>query len=68
MFRAQLENARYASTTESRQVRLFAENQIPWEDLAFPVVEETLQDYFQDRARGAFPFRIGDIVRRMKTE
>ncbi len=65
MFRAQLKDKLFEPTAESRQVRLFTENEIPWNELAFPVIEETLKHYFQDRSQGAFSFRIGDIVRRI---
>ncbi len=39
---------------ESLEVGLFRQNEIPWDDLAFPVVTETLTRYFerkQDRIR-----------------
>ncbi len=65
MFRAQLEELDFAPGTESLEVRLFAENDLPWEDLAFPVIERTLARYVADRTDGNFSFHIEDIVRRM---
>ena len=50
---------------ESLDVRLFKEEEIPWDDLAFPVIECTLRNYFRDRPLGLFGFHIEDIVRRM---
>jgi len=65
MFRARLKAKNFEPTAESLQVRLFTKDEIPWEEMAFPVMEETLKHYFQDRAQGTFPFQIGDIVRRI---
>jgi hypothetical protein len=50
---------------ESLEVRLFEEEEIPWEDMAFPVIEQTLARYIADRPRGVFPFHIADVVRRL---
>jgi hypothetical protein len=33
---------------------MFAEEEIPWSDLAFRTVQETLQHYFSDRNAGQF--------------
>ncbi|MFZ0133990.1 MAG: NUDIX hydrolase [Desulfobacterales bacterium] len=65
MFRAQLHELDFAPGTESLEVRLFAEYDIPWTDLAFPVIERTLARYVADRTGGNFSFHIEDIVRRM---
>ena len=65
MFRAQLNGLNFSPGKESLEVRLFAEEEIPWEDLAFPVIEQTLARYITDRPRGVFPFHIEDIVRRL---
>jgi ADP-ribose pyrophosphatase YjhB (NUDIX family) len=37
---------------ESMEVALFSEDQIPWDDLAFPTVKQTLEWFFADRANG----------------
>lgn len=64
LFRAQLCDLDYAAGAESLEVTLFAEQDIPWEELAFPVVRETLCLYFEDRRRSAdFPVHVGDIER-----
>lgn len=65
MFRAQLDGLNFSPGEESLEVRLFAEEEIPWEDLAFPVIEQTLARHMTDRPRGVFPFHIEDIVRRL---
>jgi len=63
MFRAQLANCEFQPTQESSAVRLIDEKDIPWEDLAFTVIRETLLLYLRDRGEGVFPFQIGDISR-----
>ncbi len=34
---------------------------MPWDQLAFRTVRETLQHFFADRARGSFGLHVGDI-------
>jgi len=63
MFRSRLLNLEFAPGPESLDVRLFKEQEIPWDELAFPVVRETLRLYFCDRADGGFALHSGDIVR-----
>lgn len=61
MFRGRLLDTDYQPGNESLTVELFRENEIPWIDLAFPVVEKTLKKFFRDRKIGKFPFFMGDI-------
>lgn len=61
-FRARLLDLNYAAGTESLEVELFDEADIPWSELAFPVIRDTLRFYFQDRKRNRFPVRTGDIL------
>ena len=61
MFRARLASPDFHATRESAQVRLFYPNDIPWEDIAFPVIEKTLQHYLADSRRGTFPFQIHPV-------
>jgi ADP-ribose pyrophosphatase YjhB (NUDIX family) len=42
----------FSAGVESLEVRLFAESEIPWDELAFPTVTKTLQWFFEDRSRG----------------
>jgi ADP-ribose pyrophosphatase YjhB (NUDIX family) len=63
VFRSRLLDLDFGAGSESLDVRLFDEGEIPWEALAFPVIRETLQLYFRDRTSGGFPLRTGDIVR-----
>ena len=57
MFRCQLIQPVFSATPESRDVRLFREEEIPWDNLAFQVIRETLKRYFADRTAGNFSFR-----------
>lgn len=61
LFRAKLMNLDFSPGAESLEVRLFSEDEIPWETLAFRAVRLTLQHYFADRRTGNFQFRIGDL-------
>jgi ADP-ribose pyrophosphatase YjhB (NUDIX family) len=53
-FRADLVDLDFAPGDETLEVRLFREAEIPWPELAFRTVSQTLQLYFADRARGEF--------------
>ena len=61
MFRAHLIDGKFAKGSESLDVRLFEERDIPWDNLAFTAVQETLRHFFRDRETGDFPFHMGDI-------
>ena len=43
------------------EARLFHEHEIPWDEIAFRTVRETLKHYFACRASGECPLRIADI-------
>jgi hypothetical protein len=43
------------------EARLFTEADIPWDEIAFKTVKETLQFYFADRKAGRFGFHTLDI-------
>jgi len=60
-FRARLLNTDFAPGPESIEVRLFTEAEIPWEELAFRTVKETLRRYFEDHRRGQFALYCADI-------
>jgi ADP-ribose pyrophosphatase YjhB (NUDIX family) len=62
LFRAQLLDLDFSPGEESLEVALFAERDIPWDELAFRPVRYTLQHYFVDRVAGEFPLRTGDLT------
>ncbi len=61
MFRARMWDETFGSTSESMEVRLFKESDIPWDEIAFRAIHQTLVDFFQDRKKGAYPFKIKDL-------
>jgi len=60
-FRAELIDLDFAPGEESLEVRLFREAEIPWQELAFRTVAQTLRLFFADRARGAFGTHVHSI-------
>lgn len=51
-YRAQLTSDVFNPGSESLEAKLFTEDDIPWDDLAFHTVKTTLQLYFRDRSSG----------------
>lgn len=60
-YRARLLDTDFAPGPETIEARLFREDEIPWEELAFRTVRMTLERYFADRKRGQFVFHCADI-------
>jgi len=63
MYRGLLRAGKAEVGAESSEVALFSEQDIPWDNLAFPVIAETLRLFFKDRKTGQFPIHVGDIIR-----
>ena len=57
LYRATLTDLNFAAGTESLEVALFTEQEIPWDELAFRTISTTLRHYFADRVSGKFPIR-----------
>ncbi len=49
-YRASLLDLNFAAGEESLEVRLFSEEDIPWNELAFPTIMHTLRYFFEDRS------------------
>ena len=64
MFRTRLQALDFGPTRESAEVKLVRQQDIPWETIAFPVIEKTLRHYLQDCPSGRFEFRTDRIDRR----
>ena len=64
IFRGDIEDGEASPGIESLETEFIAEADIPWNDLAFPVIKETLELYFQDRKNGAFTLHTGEIRRK----
>jgi ADP-ribose pyrophosphatase YjhB (NUDIX family) len=61
-YRSQLLDLDFMPGSESLEVALFSEADIPWEELAFSSVSNTLRHFFEDRRRGVFELHVGDIT------
>jgi ADP-ribose pyrophosphatase YjhB (NUDIX family) len=64
LFRAQLLDLDFKPGIESLEVRLFSEEEIPWDKLAFRVIREPLKRYFEERRQGEPGFHMGTIEER----
>jgi len=67
---AELRDLDYAAGTESLEVAMFSEAEIPWAEIAFPTVDYTLRAFFADVAKvrtgdGGFGLHTDDIRKRM---
>jgi len=51
---ATMTSAKFQAGEESLDVALFCEQDIPWHEIAFPTVKQTLEWFFADRAAGVF--------------
>lgn len=60
-YRARLLSTSFDPGHETMEARLFTEAEIPWDEIAFKTVKETLQLYFADRKAGQFRFHTLDI-------
>lgn len=55
MYRAELLDLNFTAGQESLEVKLFSEDEIPWSQLAFKTIEQTLRYYFEDKENKHFP-------------
>lgn len=61
-YRARLLSTHFNPGHETMEAKLFSESEIPWDDLAFRTVKETLERYFLDRRAGVFSIHTIDIA------
>ena len=61
LFRARLTDPKVSPGVETLEVRLFAEHEIPWDQIAFASVRNALTRYYEDRKRGRFEFHMGTV-------
>ncbi|NRB39291.1 MAG: NUDIX hydrolase [Pseudomonadales bacterium] len=59
-YRGEMASADFCAGVESLEVALFDEADIPWHELAFPVMSDILAEYFEDRRSGVFGMRSGE--------
>lgn len=65
-YRCELDNGEFGVGPESLECGLYTEENIPWDEIAFPSVKETLRDYFSDVKSGHFPVRVSAIEYRRR--
>jgi len=63
MYRGDLIDGEASPGIESLEVALLSEDEIPWKNLAFQVVAETLRLYYRDKKAGSFDTHYGDIIK-----
>ncbi len=63
IYRSRLLDLDFSPGEESLETRLFTEQEIPWNEIAFRTIKHTLEYYFADRAAGEFRLHTGDILR-----
>ena len=64
LHRGRLQGTHWGPTHESSEVRLMREDEIPWEEIAFPTIYQGLRWFFADRADGQRRFHSLDLTRR----
>lgn len=61
LFRGRLLDTDFFPGAESLETRLVSEADVPWSELAFVTVRNTLTHWFNDQRRGSFGFHMGSI-------
>ena len=61
-YRARMLDTSLDPGPESLEARLFREDEVPWDELAFRTVRQTLEWFFDDRRQGVYGVHVGDIV------
>lgn len=67
IYRAQLVDMEFSAGIESLEVKLFSKEDIPWTELAFSVIRQTLISYFNDKETGQYSLQTGVITAEMKS-
>jgi ADP-ribose pyrophosphatase YjhB (NUDIX family) len=61
-YRATMTSPALDPGSETLEARLFREDEVPWDQIAFRTVRETLQLFFADRRRSHFEIHVADIA------
>ena len=61
-YRARLLDTEFAPGPESIEAKLFREDEVPWDEIAFRTTRETLKRFFADQRRGQFDVHVADIA------
>ena len=61
-YRARMLDVDFVPGPESLEARLFAEDEVPWDEIAFRTTRRTLEFFFADRREGRYGFHAADIA------
>jgi len=61
IFRAKLVGPTFSPGIESLEVKLFIEDEIPWNEIVFRSTKLTLEHYFSERKNCKFTLHVGDL-------
>ena len=61
-YRARMLDTSLDPGPETIEARLFREDEVPWDELAFRTVRLTLEHFFEDRRNGHYGVHVGDIA------
>ena len=62
--RARMKSPVFGPTVESSEVRLMREDEIPWDQIAFPTIWHSLKFFYSDRAGGRGGVHVLDLAQR----
>src|SRR6185503_12067706 len=60
-YRARLLDRGFSAGSESLEVGLYTEREVPWDRIAFRTIYATLKHYFADRGSGAYRLHTGEV-------
>ena len=64
MYYGKLTDGIYEAGIESSEVRLFNKDEIPWQDIAFTVIEKTIKFYYEDVEKGNIDIHFDTIIKK----
>ena len=62
IYRGQVRNGECAAGHETSEVNLFSKGEIPWNEIAFSVIKESLRLYVEDCQKNRFEVHQGDFI------
>jgi ADP-ribose pyrophosphatase YjhB (NUDIX family) len=63
VYRGSMKKPDFRAGAESLEVQLCAQDALPWEETAFPVIREALERYVSDQQQGRFQVHVGVVAR-----
>lgn len=64
MYQGDLLDGKFKAGPESSEVKLFSKNDIPWDNLAFKVIETTIKAYYADVEKGEIKIHFDTIIKK----